>query len=396
LTRRRVLVLGATGSIGVQALEVLGAHPDRFEVVGLAAGRDDAKLAEQADQVGVTRVALADRRAAQRLSSSRPDLEVLDGPAGVVCLAASDADLCVNGITGAVGLEPTLAALRQGTAVALANKESLIVGGDLVVAAAERAGGTDSHLIPVDSEHSALLQCLRGGRREEVSRLVLTASGGPFRGWSREELAGVTPAQALAHPTWQMGPVITVNSASLMNKGLELIEAHLLFDRSWDELDVVVHPQSVVHSMVEFIDGSTLAQLSPPDMRLPIQVALSWPQRTASAFTACDWTQPQELTFEPVDRTSFRALDLAEDAGRKRGTYPAVLNAANEVAVEAFLDGATDFLSMADIVEATLEGWEATGPGEPSEIEEVLTADRWARAHAADLLGGSTDPRGGR
>ncbi len=396
MTRRRVLVLGATGSIGVQTLEVLEAHPDRFEVVGLAAGCDGEKLAEQADQLGVTRVAIADRRAAERLSHSRPDLEVLDGPAGVVSLAGSDADLCVNGITGAVGLEPTLAALQQGTPVALANKESLIVGGDLVVAAAERAGGTDSHLIPVDSEHSALLQCLRGGRRDEVARLVLTASGGPFRGWSRDELAAVTPAQALAHPTWTMGPVITVNSASLMNKGLELIEAHLLFDRSWDDLDVVVHPQSVVHSMVEFIDGSTLAQLSPPDMRLPIQVALSWPQRTASNFTSCDWTRPQELTFEPVDRKSFRALDLAEDAGRKRGTYPAVLNAANEVAVDAFLEGATDFLSMADIVEATLEGWEATGPGEPTEIEEVLMADRWARAHAADLLGRPANPGGDR
>ena len=396
MTRRRVLVLGATGSIGVQTLEVLEAHPDRFEVVGLAAGGDGEKLAEQADQLGVTRVAIADRRAAERLSHSRPDLEVLDGPAGVVSLAGSDADLCVNGITGAVGLEPTLAALQQGTPVALANKESLIVGGDLVVAAAERAGGTDSHLIPVDSEHSALLQCLRGGRRDEVARLVLTASGGPFRGWSRDELAAVTPAQALAHPTWTMGPVITVNSASLMNKGLELIEAHLLFDRSWDDLDVVVHPQSVVHSMVEFIDGSTLAQLSPPDMRLPIQVALSWPQRTASNFTSCDWTRPQELTFEPVDRKSFRALDLAEDAGRKRGTYPAVLNAANEVAVDAFLEGATDFLSMADIVEATLEGWEATGPGEPTEIEEVLMADRWARAHAADLLGRPANPGGDR
>ena len=386
MTRRRVLVLGATGSIGVQTLEVLRAHPDRFEVVGLAAGRDGATLAEQADAVGVRRVALADQRAAKELMDTRPDLEVMDGPAGVIALAGADADLCVNGITGAVGLEPTLAALRSGTPVALANKESLIVGGDLVVAAAEAAGGKDTHLIPVDSEHSALLQCLRGGRRDEVSRLVLTASGGPFRGWRRDQLATVTPDQALAHPTWDMGPVITINSASLMNKGLELIEAHLLFDRPWDQLDVVVHPQSVVHSMVEFVDGSTLAQLSPPDMRLPIQVALSWPQRLPAAFAACDWTQAQELTFEPVDRVSFRALGLAAEAGRRRGTYPAVLNAANEVAVDAFLDHRAGFLAMADVVEATLEAWDATGPGEPSELDEVLAADRWSRAHAAALL----------
>ena len=389
MTRRRVLVLGSTGSIGTQTLEVLAAHRERFEVVGLSAGTDGDRLAEQADAFGVTRVALGDRRAAKELVAARPDLEVLDGPEGVVALAGDTAGLCVNGITGAIGLEPTLAALHAGTPVALANKESLIVGGDLVVRAAEAAGGRDSHLIPVDSEHSALLQCLRGGRRDEVARFVLTASGGPFRGWTRDQLQRATPEQALAHPTWKMGPVITINSASLMNKGLELIEAHLLFDCPWDRLDVVVHPQSIVHSLVEFIDGSSLAQLSPPDMRLPIQVALSWPDRLPEAFAPCDWTRAQELTFEPVDRRNFRALDLAAEAGRRRGTFPAVLNAANEVAVDAFLEGATGFLAIADVVEATLEAWDATGPGLPSDLEDVLTADHWARAHAADLLAAS-------
>jgi 1-deoxy-D-xylulose-5-phosphate reductoisomerase len=383
---RRVIVLGSTGSIGTQAIEVLAAHPERFEVVGLAAGGDGRRIAAQADTLGVTRVALGDRQAAKELAAARTDLEVLDGPDGVVALAAQDADLCVNGITGAVGLEPTLSALHAGTPVALANKESLIVGGDLVIDAADAAGGRDSHLIPVDSEHSALLQCLRGGRRDEVARLILTASGGPFRGWDRDRLAEVTPEQALAHPTWDMGPVITINSASLMNKGLELIEAHLLFDCPWDRLDVVVHPQSVVHSMVEFVDGSTLAQLSPPDMRLPIQLALSWPDRLPEAFTACDWTQAQELTFESVDRAVFRALDLAEEAGRRRGAFPAVLNAANEVAVDAFLAEAVGFLAIAGVVEATLEAWDATSPGQPAELDDVLAADRWARAQAVDLL----------
>lgn len=388
MTRRRVVVLGSTGSIGTQTLEVLRAHGDRFEVVGLSAGSDGDKLARQADACRVTRVALGDREAARSLAAARPDLEVLDGPEGIVELAASDAELCLNGITGAIGLEPTLAALRAGTAVALANKESLIVGGDLVVAAADKAGGKDTHLLPVDSEHSALLQCLRGGRRDEVARLILTASGGPFRGWDLDRLAHATPAEALAHPTWRMGPVITINSATLMNKGLELIEAHLLFDCPWDRLDVVVHPQSVVHSLVEFVDGSSLAQLSPPDMRLPIQVALSWPDRLPEAFTTCDWTAPQSLTFEPVDRTSFRALDLAEEAGRRRGTFPAVMNAANEVAVDAFLAGTTGFLTIAGIVEATMEAWDRTGPGTPSDLDDVLAADDWARDHAGRLLAG--------
>lgn len=386
MERRRVIVLGATGSIGTQAFEVVQAHPRRFEVVGLAIGQDVEGVMPQVDALGVTRVAVADTAAAAQLAAARPDLEVLDGPSGVAALAAGDADLVVNGMTGAVGLEPTLAALQANTPVALANKESLIIGGDLVVAAAEAAGGRESHLIPVDSEHSALAQCLRAGRRDEVGRLVLTASGGPFRGRSRGELAEVTAAQALDHPTWSMGPVVTTNSASLMNKGLELIEAHELFDVPFDALDVVVHPQSIIHSMVEFHDGSTIAQLSPPDMRLPIQLAMAWPERLDHAFAACDWTQIRSLTFESVDRDTFRALDLAEAAGRRGGTFPAVLNAANEVAVEAFLAGALRFLDLPNIVEDALEAWDARDPGAPAELAHVLDADRWARDHATDAL----------
>ena len=387
MTRRRVVLLGSTGSIGTQALEVVAAHPERFEVVGLAAGRDAAAVAAQADEHGVTDVAIADGDAAAQLRATRPDLAVRDGLDGVVELAELDADLVLNGVTGAVGLRPTLAALGRGTPVALANKESLIVGGELVVAAAERAGGRESHLIPVDSEHSALAQCLRGGRAQEVGRLVLTASGGPFRGRTRAQLAQITVAEALDHPTWSMGPVVTINSATLMNKGLELIEAAELFDVGFDQLDVVVHPQSVVHSMVEFVDGSTLAQLSPPDMRLPIQLAMSWPERLDEAFVACDWTRASQLTFEPVDRTTFRALDLAEAAGRRRGTFPAVLNAANEEAVGAFRDRACGFLAIAEVVDATLQAWAATDPVAPNSIDDVLHADAWARAHARDHLG---------
>jgi 1-deoxy-D-xylulose-5-phosphate reductoisomerase len=265
-----------------------------------------------------------------------------------------------------------------------------MVGGDLVVGAAEAAGGRETHLVPVDSEHSALAQCLRAGRASEVRRLVLTASGGPFRGRSRDELATVSVDDALAHPTWDMGPVITINSATLMNKGLELIEAHELFDVPWDALEVVVHPQSVVHSMVEFIDGSTIAQLSPPDMRLPIQLALAWPERLDHAFVSCDWTQASSLTFEPVDRGTFRALDVAEAAGRRRGTYPAVMNAANEIAVGAFRTGRIGLLDIVEVVADVLDAWDATAPSAPSQLDDVLDADAWARARATRAIEGPT------
>lgn len=384
---RRIVLLGSTGSIGTQVLEVCAAHPDRFRVVALAAGRDAAGLAAQAADLGVTDLALADPEGARELRDRLPDAHVRDGLDGVVELAGHpEADLVVNAVTGARGLRPTLAALQTGTAVALANKESLIVGGDLVVAAAERAGGREDLLIPVDSEHSALAQCLRGGRRSEVGRLVLTASGGPFRGRSRAELEAVTVADALAHPTWDMGPVITVNSATLMNKGLELIEAHLLFGVGWDRIDAVVHPQSVVHSLVEFHDGSSLAQLSPPDMRLPIQLALAWPERLDHAFVSMDWSRVQELTFEPVDRATFRALSLAEEAGRRHGTFPAVLNAANEQAVEAFLDDRLGFLDIAEVVATVLERHASDPVGSDGTLDGVLLADRWARGVADELI----------
>jgi 1-deoxy-D-xylulose-5-phosphate reductoisomerase len=394
-----VAILGSTGSIGTQALDVCRRHPDRFEVVALAAGRDHRTLARQAEHWSVDDLALADRDAAAALRAARPGARVRDGIDGVSELATGELDLVVNGITGARGLEPTLAALGAGIPVALANKESLIVGGDLVVAAAERAGGRERMLVPVDSEHSALAQCLRGGRRDEVARLVLTASGGPFRGCDRDALAHVSPDQALAHPTWDMGPVITINSATLMNKGLELIEAHLLFDVGFERLDVVVHPQSVVHSMVEFVDGSTLAQLSPPDMRLPIQLALAWPERLHHAFVGMDFTRASELTFEPADRETFRALDLAAEAGRRHGTHPAVLNAANEQAVAAFLDGRLGFLAIAEVVEAVLDahadevGSAAGGDRAPSppRLEDVLDADAWARRVADEHIAAATD-----
>lgn len=382
-----VVILGSTGSIGTQALEVVRAHPDRFRIVGLAAHRNAPLLIEQAKEFGTTDVAMGDAEAAQTVREALPSVHVRDGHDGVCELAAIRSDVVLNGITGAAGLRSTLAALGAGTRVALANKESLIVGGDLVVAAAERAGGRDTHLIPVDSEHSALAQCLRAGTDSEVARLVLTASGGPFRGRNRDDLHDIQPDQALAHPTWDMGPVITINSATLMNKGLELIEAHLLFDVGWDRLDVVVHPQSIIHSMVEFVDGSTIAQLSPPDMRLPIQLALAWPERLDGAFVRMDWTTASQLTFEAADRHTFRALDLAEEAGRRGGTYPAVLNAANEQAVAAFLDGRIGFLDVTDVVDDVLQAHAADDPGTVRDLDDVVQADRWARRRAADRIG---------
>lgn len=390
---RRIVLLGSTGSVGSQALDVVRAHPEHFQVVGLAAGTDAERLAAQAVEFQVSDLAVADLDGAARLRRTLPAARVRDGLAGVVELATLPAaDMVLNGMVGSQGLLPTLSALEAGRVLALANKESLIVGGELVVAAARRqlldGQGDDwsllDVLVPVDSEHSALAQCLRGGRHGEVARLLLTASGGPFRDRDAADLLAVTPEEALAHPTWAMGPVITVNSATLMNKGLELIEAHLLFDVTWDALEVVIHPESVVHSLVEFIDGSTLAQLSPPDMRLPIQIALGWPQRLPHAFNAYDWTRAQTLTFQPVDRVTFRALRLAEEAGRRGGTYPAVLNAANEQAVAAFLLGRLGFLDIVEAVESVLADHAPTGT-RPA-LEDVLEAERWARARAEELL----------
>jgi 1-deoxy-D-xylulose-5-phosphate reductoisomerase len=388
---REVVLLGATGSIGTQAIDVVRAHPDRFRVVGLAAGGDRVDvLAQQAldlgvEVVGVSRATaaqdlqLAFYAAAQARGYSAGDFSVpkiLAGPDAAAEVAAWPCDVVLNGMTGSVGLAPTLAALEAGRTLALANKESLVAGGALLAPYL-------SQVVPVDSEHSALAQCLRGGRAEEVRRLVLTASGGPFRGRSRTELAEVTPEQAMAHPTWDMGPVITINSATLVNKGLEVIEAHLLFGTPYAAIDVVVHPQSLVHSMVEFTDGSTLAQASPPDMRLPIALALGWPERLARPSYGLDWTRATTWDFEPLDTGAFPAVDLCKAAGERGGTAPAVLNAANEVCVQAFVDGRLPFLGIVDTVAAIVDEHPfRERPG----LAEVLEGEEWARQRARELV----------
>ncbi|BDV30179.1 1-deoxy-D-xylulose-5-phosphate reductoisomerase [Microbacterium terricola] len=352
---RRVLILGSTGSIGTQALDVIRANPQRFEVVGLSAGSQREALAAQAAEFGVEYTALGAAEAEQLVH----DVE---------------ADVVLNGITGSVGLGPTLAALAAGRTLALANKESLIVGGDLVTALAG-----PGQIVPVDSEHSAIAQALRAGQQGEVRRLVLTASGGPFRGRTRAELADVTPAQALAHPTWDMGRVVTTNSSTLVNKGLEVIEAHLLFGVPYDEIDVVVHPQSIVHSMVEFVDGSTIAQASPPDMRLPISLGLGWPNRVGGVGRPLDWTVASSWTFEPLDDEAFPAVRLAKRVGRAGGTYPAVFNAANEQAVDAFHEGRLSYLGILDTVDRVVDAHE---PPDALTRESLAAAEEWARAAA--------------
>jgi len=390
---RDVVVLGSTGSVGTQALDVVRRNPDRFRIVGLAAGGGRVELlAEQALELGVEVVAVARASVAQDLqlafyaaaqaggysAGQHPVPRILAGPDAATELAGWPCDTVLNAMTGSIGLAPTLAALTAGSTLALANKESLVAGGPLVKAATRRPG----QIVPVDSEHSALAQCLRSGTPEEVRRLVLTASGGPFRGRSRGDLAAVTPQDALAHPTWDMGPVVTVNSATLVNKGLEVIEAHLLFDIPYDRIDVVVHPQSVVHSMVEFTDGSTLAQASPPDMRLPIALALGWPDRVPSAAAACDWSTAGTWEFEPLDEDAFPAVSLARAAGVAGGTSPAVFNAANEVCVEEFLAGRLPFTGIVDTLARVLEDHE---PGNLNSPDDVADAESWARARAADL-----------
>ena len=352
---RRVIILGSTGSIGTQALEVIEANPDLFKVVGLAAGQNSTLLEQQKQAFGVSNAVLG-AEAATRLVED------------------TDADVVINGITGSIGLAPTLATLKTGKTLALANKESLIVGGRLVTEAAK-----PGQIVPVDSEHSALAQCLLGGTKSEVRKLILTASGGPFRGWSRKQLEAVTPAQALAHPTWVMGRVVTTNSATLVNKGLELIEAHLLFDIPFDRIDVTVHAQSVVHSMVEFIDGSVLAQCSPPNMKLPIALGMSWPHRVANVAEACDWTKAATWTFEPLDESVFGAIRLARQVGTVGLTYPAVYNAANEQAVDAFHDGRIGFTQIVELIERVVEEHQAEGE---LSLESVLAAETWARARA--------------
>ena len=388
-------MLGSTGSVGTQALDIVRAHPERFRVVGLAAGGANvALLAAQALELGVEAVAVSRASAAQDLqlafyaaakaggydAGEHPVPKILAGPEAATELARWPCDVVLNGITGSIGLGPTLAALEEGRTLALANKESLVAGGPLVQAAA-----APGQIVPVDSEHSALAQCLRGGSPHEVRRLVLTASGGPFRGRTREELLDVTVQQALAHPTWDMGPVVTINSATLVNKGLELIEAHLLFDIPLDRVEVVVHPQSIVHSMVEFVDGSTLAQASPPDMRLPIALGLGWPDRVPGAASGCDWTTAATWEFLPLDDEAFPAVRLARAAGTAGGTAPAVYNAANEVAVAAFVAGRLPFTGIVDTLERVLDEHEVRNL---STVADVVEAETWARDRAAELSRG--------
>ncbi|MFL6219233.1 MAG: 1-deoxy-D-xylulose-5-phosphate reductoisomerase [Actinomycetes bacterium] len=383
-----VALLGSTGSVGEQALDVIRAAEGRFRVVALAAGRSAERLAAQARELRPAAVGLVDETQAAALAAELPPgCRLAVGAEAVAELAAGDdADVVLNGITGSAGLAPTLRALEAGRRLALANKESLIVGGELVTALAK-----PGQIIPVDSEHSGLAQCLRAGRPDEVARLVVTASGGPFRGRSAADLAAVTPAQALAHPTWAMGPVITINSATLMNKGLEVIEAHLLFGVPYDRIEVVVHPQSIVHAMVEWCDGSTVAQLSMPDMRLPIGLALGWPERDERPVGRIDWTRAATLEFQPVDRATFPLLDLAVQAGRQGDTAPAALNAANEEAVDAFLAGLLPFPGIAEVV---AEVSRRHRPPAALDLEAVLAAERWSRGLARTLVEDLTTSRG--
>ncbi|WP_461189678.1 1-deoxy-D-xylulose-5-phosphate reductoisomerase [Arthrobacter sp. Z4-13] len=386
---RKIALLGSTGSIGTQAIDVVDGAPHLFEVVALSAGGGNLELlARQAVHTRAAAVGIAGgdpRRLATLIAEAagaagkhgyRP--EIIAGPDASTRIAEVEADVVLNGITGSIGLAPTLAALKSGATLALANKESLIVGGSLVKTAAR-----EGQIVPVDSEHSAIAQCLRSGSAAEVDKLILTASGGPFRGRTRAELHDVTPQEALAHPTWDMGVMVTTNSATLVNKGLEVIEAHLLFDVPLDRIDVVVHPQSVVHSMVQFIDGSIIAQASPPDMRLPIALGLGWPDRVPKAAAACDWTRAVTWTFEPLDVTAFPAVDLAKDAARQGSTFPAVFNASNEEAVTAFHAGRIRFTDIVDTIAAVLS--EHSGSSGLT-VETVLDAESWARARANERL----------
>ncbi|MDN5765876.1 MAG: 1-deoxy-D-xylulose-5-phosphate reductoisomerase [Humibacillus sp.] len=411
LRRRRVILLGSTGSIGTQAIDIAERNRDRFEIVGLSAGGNLELLARQAVAMRVPVVAAASGTtddlaqaiahaadnavdsavdsAGERAAVTGYDPELLTGPDASTALAAREADVVVNGITGAIGLAPTLATLRAGTTLALANKESLIIGGPLV----KRAAGP-GQLVPVDSEHSAIAQCLRGGTPDEVRRLVVTASGGPFRGRGRAELETVTVEQALAHPNFAMGPVISTNSATLVNKGLEVIEAHLLFDVPFDRIDVVVHPQQLIHSMVEFTDGSTLAQAGPPSMLVPIALGMAWPDRVPDAGPSIDWSQAATWSFEPLDHEAFPAVSLAKRVGEAGGTWPAVYNAANEVCVQAFFDGSLRFVDIVDTVAKVVERYAAEPAGDAAEparaleltLEQVLAADLWARGAASSLV----------
>ena len=378
----RVVILGSTGSIGVQALDVVSRAGEELEVVGLSAGTDCEALIAQARQLGVRRIALADPDAAARAGEQWTDGELLRGPEGLVQLVTeAECDLVLNAIVGSAGLVPTVAALGEGIDLALANKESLVVGGELVT---ELAQATGASIIPVDSEHSAIHQLLAGERPGTVDRLIVTASGGPFRGRRPEQLRDVTVEQALAHPTWAMGGKITIDSATLMNKGLEVIEAHHLFGMPYERIDVVVHPQSIVHSLIQLCDGATLAHLGYPDMRVPISYGLHYPERVDVPVRPLDLAELGSLTFEPVDDETFSCLRLAREAGIAGGTAPCILNAANEVAVHAFLEGRLAFAGIAEVIGRTLE---ALPGGQVHSFDSLAAADSEARAVAAETIG---------
>jgi 1-deoxy-D-xylulose-5-phosphate reductoisomerase len=382
---RKVLILGSTGSIGEQALEVIARSP-QLEVAGLAAGRNGERLCEQARETGVTAIALLDPKAAERAAADLDGCGVLAGEAGVRDLIGlTEPDVVLNAIVGVAGLGPTIVALTAGIDVALANKESLVVGGELVTTLAEATG---ARILPVDSEHSALAQLLASDDPGTVERLVLTASGGPFRG--RTDLTGITPSDALSHPTWEMGGRITVDSATLMNKGFEVIEAHHLFGVPYRRIDVVVHPQSIVHAVVDLNDGASLAHLGHPDMRIPISYALHLGERADVPVATLDLAAAGQLSFEPPDLDTFPSLRLAREAGEAGGTAPCVLNAADEVAVDAFLDGQISFAAIPDVVERTLGSVAASTP---SHFEDLFAADRRAREVAADLVGAAKPPQ---
>ena len=372
-----LVILGSTGSIGVQALEIVEANPDKFRVVGLAAGSKNIELlAEQAKKFSVPVVGTTGDR--DKLISRLGNTQVIDGPTAASQIAAIACDVVLNGITGSIGLGPTLAALAVGNKVALANKESLVAGGDLVM-----AYGRD-RIIPVDSEHSALYQCFLSGKASEVKQVILTASGGPFR--DRADLSDITVADALNHPTWAMGPVVTINSATLMNKGLEIIEAHYLFDLPYSKISAVIHPQSVVHSMVEFVDGSTIAQASPPNMKGPIAYAISGTSRIPKATAPIDWSKKHAWDFAPIDSARFPAVDLARRCGELGGGLPAMFNASNEVAVDAFLNGLIPFAQIVDIVDASVQKLGGNSPVTIRSIEDVSAIEKDSRIIATQLV----------
>ncbi len=391
VSTRRVTILGSTGSIGTQGLEVIDQHKDKFKVVGLAAGSNSKLLYEQILKFKPEVVSVKDDDTKKELVNKNYDhkFEVLVGKDASAEVAKHQCDVVLNGITGAAGLQGTLETLKSGYKLALANKESLVIGGKLVLELAKK-----DQIIPVDSEHSALAQCLRGEQKSEIKKLILTASGGPFRGKSLEEIKNVSVEETLNHPTWNMGPVVTINSASMMNKGLEIIEAHLLFDIDFEKIEVVVHPQSVIHSMIEFVDGSTMAQASPPNMKLPIALGLSWPERLSNIQNPIDWTTNQTWTFETVDEKVFKSISLAKQVGKTAGTAPAAMNAANEECVTAFIERKISFLSIVEIVEKVVNGHLKSSnfaDNNSLTLERLLKVDELVRSETKELINNHKD-----